>query len=65
MKVLIIKNNYVDFPDIVCCKSLCKVGDFMDSLVNGADKRSGIMVYSSDKPNPIHDPSKVLEIITK
>ena len=64
-KIVSIINNFIDFPDIVYCDQLCKVGDFIDSLVDGSNKRSGIMVYSSDKPKPIHDPSKVLEIITK
>ena len=60
-----IKNNSIDFPDIVYCEPLCEIGDIIESIVDGSDKRSGIMVYSSDIPNPIHDPSKVLEIITK
>jgi biotin carboxylase len=63
-KVVSIKNNSIDLPDIVYCEPLCKVDDSIDSLVDGADKRSGIMVYSSDKPNPIDDPSKVLTVKT-
>ncbi len=63
-KVMSIKNNFIDFPDILYCESLCKVGDIIDSLVDGADKRSGIMVYSSNLANPINDPSKVLIIKT-
>lgn len=63
-KVVSIKNNSIDFPDIVYCEPLCKVGDFIDSLVDGADKRSGIMVYSSDISNPINNPNNVLEIIS-
>lgn len=63
-KVVSIENKSIDFPDIVYCESLCKVGDIIDSIVDGADKRSGIMVYSSDIPNPINDPSKVLTIKT-
>jgi hypothetical protein len=57
-------NKSVDFPDIVHSEPLCKVGDYIDSLVDGADKRSGILVYSSNKANPIDDPSKVLHIQT-
>jgi hypothetical protein len=29
------------------------------------DKRNGIIVYSSNKPNPLIDPSMVLQIITE
>lgn len=63
-KVQIIKNNSIDFSDIVYCEPLCKVDDSIDSLVDGADKRSGVIVYSSNEPNPIYDLSKVLDIIT-
>ena len=63
-KVVSIKNNSIDLPDIVYCEPFCKVDDSIDSLVDGADKRSGILVYSSDKPNPIDDPSKVLTVKT-
>ncbi len=63
-KVVSIENKSIDFPDIVYCESLCKVDDIIDSIVHGADKRSGVMVYSSDIPNPINDPSKVLTIKT-
>jgi len=63
-KVVSIINKSVDFPDIVHSEPLCKVGDYIDSLVDGADKRSGIIVYSSNEPNPINNPNKILEIIT-
>lgn len=63
-KVASIKNNSIDFPEIVYCEPLCKIDDKIDSLVDGADKRSGIMVYSSDKPNPINEPTIVLTIKT-
>jgi biotin carboxylase len=63
-KVVSIKNNSINFSDIVYCESLCKVGDFIDSLVDGANKRSGIMVYSSDSVDPIKKPVEVLDIST-
>jgi biotin carboxylase len=63
-KVMSIKNNFIDFPDIVYCEPLCKVGDIIDSTVDGSDKRSGVMIYSSDMVNPIVDPSKVLIVKT-
>jgi biotin carboxylase len=59
-----IKNNSIDFPDIVYCEPLCKVGDVIDRLIDGSDKRSGIMVYSSNMPKPISNPRKVLNIKT-
>jgi biotin carboxylase len=64
-KVLSITNNSIDFPDIVYCESLCKLGDVLDDIVHGSDKRSGIMVYSSEKASPIMNPNEVLDIITK
>jgi biotin carboxylase len=63
-KVKVIENNSIDFSDIVYCEPLCKVGDVIDDLVDGADKRSGIMVYSSNKANPISNPNLVLQIVT-
>ncbi len=63
-KVVSIQNNSHNFPDIVYSEALCKIDDFVDSIVDGADKRSGILVYSSDTSKPIDDPSKVLVINT-
>ena len=63
-KVVSIIDNSIDFSDIVYCEPLCKIGDFFDSLVDGSNKRIGIMVYSSDISNPISDPEKVLCIKT-
>lgn len=59
-----IKNNYLEYSDIVYCESLCKVGDFIESIVDGADKRRGIMVYSSKLQDPVDNPEKILEITT-
>jgi biotin carboxylase len=59
-KVDRVKNNSIVFPEIVFCEPLSKIGDIIDAWVDGSDKRSGIMVYSSDMVNPIVDPSKVL-----
>lgn len=63
-KVVRIINKSIEFTDIVYCEPLCKVGDMIDSLVDGADKRSGIMVYSSDISNPIANPNNILHILT-
>jgi biotin carboxylase len=61
-KIVNINNNYKCFQEIVYCQSLCMVGDIVDMLVDRSDKRSGIMVYSSDVANPIKSPNMVLNI---
>lgn len=63
-KVVSIKNNSIDFPDIVFSEPLCKVGDVIDSIVDSSDKRIGVMVYSSALVNPIENPNLVLNITT-
>jgi biotin carboxylase len=63
-KIVNINNNYKCFQEIVYCQPLCMVGDIVDMLVDRSDKRSGIMVYSSDVANPIKSPTSVLNITT-
>jgi biotin carboxylase len=57
-------DNSSNFPEVVYCESLCKVGDFVDGLLDGADKRHGVIVYSSHLSDSIKDPSRVINIIT-
>ncbi len=57
-------NNSFNFSDIVYCELWCKHGDVFVSLVDGANKRIGIMIYSSDIPNSFSEPGKVLGIKT-
>lgn len=57
-------NKSEEYDEIIFCEPLCKIGDVINDIVDGADKRSGIMVYSSDKINPIENPSDILQIYT-
>lgn len=57
-------NNGKEYEEIVLSEPLMKVGDKIMDLMDGSDKRSGIIVYSSDTANPIDRPDEVLEIIT-
>jgi hypothetical protein len=63
-KVDRVKNNSIVFPEIVFCEPLSKIGDIIDAWVDGSDKRSGIMVYSSYLANPISNPNEVLQIVS-
>jgi biotin carboxylase len=62
-KVVNIINRDDEFPDIIYCKPLCNVGDEIVGLIDGSDKRSGVIVYSSDVYNPIADPQEVIKFI--
>lgn len=59
-----IVDNSKNFHEIVYSKALMHVGDHFDKTIDGADKRAGIIVYSSDVPKPIKDPSEVLRVET-
>lgn len=59
-----IVDNSKFFPEVVYCEPLKMIGDLVEGLIDGADKRSGIIVYSSNIPNPINNPTEVLDIIT-
>ena len=58
-------DNSKNFKDVVYCESFVKRGDVVDAIVDGANKRSAIIVYSSKVPKPLDEPNKVLEIITE
>lgn len=64
-KVVSIRNNAINSPSIIYSEPLCKVGDVFDGLVDGSDKRSGFIIYSSDKSKPIDNPEHVIDIITE
>jgi len=59
-----IVDNSESFPEVVHSEFLMKIGDRVTDIIDGSDKRSGIIVYSSDIPNPIKDANEVLKIET-
>lgn len=58
-------DNSAKFPDVVYSEFLMEIGDTASEVIDGSDKRGGIIVYSSDIPNPIKDINEVLKIETK
>lgn len=63
-KIVEIVDNADHFSEVVHCEMLCKIGDIVDGIVDGSDKRIGLFVYSSVQSNPIDDLSKVLTVKT-
>jgi biotin carboxylase len=63
-KIEVIINHQENFEDVVYCEPLMSKGDVVSDLIDGADKRSGIIVYSSFKQNPFENDNNILEIIT-
>lgn len=63
-EIIGIVDNSEQFLEVVHCNALAKIGDIVDGIVDGSEKRTGLIIYSSFKPNPIDDPSKVLFIKT-
>jgi biotin carboxylase len=64
-KIKEIFNHQENFEDVVYCEPLMSKGDIVSELIDGADKRSGIIVYSSYKRNPFENTNNILEIITE
>jgi biotin carboxylase len=62
-KIAEIVDNSEDFSEVVYHQELKKVGDFVDGVVDGSDKRIGLVVYSSNFPKPIINPNQVLNIV--
>lgn len=62
-KIVEIVDNSEEFLEVVYCESLSKIGDIVEGIVDGSDKRLGVIVYSSNTPKPIINPSKVLNIV--
>lgn len=58
-------DNSCLFKDVVHCEALMEVGDVFTDTIDGADKRAGIIVYSSNEPRPFSDPSTILNFITE
>ncbi len=63
-RITSITDNSEKYHEIVYSKALMEIGDHFDHTIDGADKRAGIIVYSSDVPKPIKDPNEVLKIET-
>ncbi|WP_152378497.1 hypothetical protein [Flavobacterium haoranii] len=62
-KIVEIVDNSEEFLEVVYCESLSKIGDIVEGIVDGSDKRLGVIIYSSNTPKPIINPSKVLNIV--
>jgi biotin carboxylase len=56
-------NNGKEYEEIVLSEPLTKVGDKIMDLMDGSDKRSGIIVYSSNVYNPIDNPEEVIQFV--
>lgn len=52
-----------EFPEVVDIKGLIEIGDNIDGIVDGSDKRIGYVIYSSKIARPLVNPSKVLNIV--
>lgn len=59
-KIMGIKDNSVLYDDVVYARSICKVGDIIEPVLDGSDKRAGVIVYKSSKGRVILDPLDVL-----
>lgn len=57
-------NNSINFPEVVYSNFLMNIGDTISEVIDGSDKRAGIIVYSSDIAKPIKDVHEVLKIET-
>lgn len=57
-------DNSSKFTDVVHSEFLMEIGDTVSDVIDGSDKRAGIIVYSSDVPKPIKDANEVLKIET-
>jgi biotin carboxylase len=64
-KISSIKDNSKKFEEIVFSQPLMKEGSYFSKTIDGADKRAGILVYSSNTSRPLRDPSIVLQILTE
>ena len=56
-------NNGKEYEDIVLSEPLMKEGDKILDVMDGSDKRSGVIVYSSDVYNPIVNPEEVIQFV--
>ena len=61
-RIVEINDNSHKISEVKYCVSLSRIGDLVDGIVDGSDKRIGVVVYSSMKINPIEDPTKILSI---
>jgi biotin carboxylase len=57
-------DNSDSFRCIVHSEMIMGIGDYFSDLIDGADKRAAIIVYSSDIPRPIKNPMDVIQIKT-
>jgi biotin carboxylase len=63
-KIISIDDNSPKFEEVVYSEFLMEPGDNISNIIDGADKRAGIIVYSANRPRPIKDPNEVLKIKT-
>lgn len=53
-----------NFPEVVKCIALKKVGDIVETVIDSSDKRSGVILYASKLGKLDLDPGEILQIIT-
>jgi biotin carboxylase len=58
-------NFQSSFDSVVYCEALLKKGDLVSGLIDGSDKRSGVVIYSSVNYNPIVNRNDVLKFETE
>lgn len=64
-KIISITDHSKKYNDIVYCKPLMNIGEYIDNTIDGSDKRAGVIVYSSSVTRPIKNLLEVLEIKTE
>lgn len=63
-RIKAIIDNSNQYADVLYALPLMNVGEVFDETIDGADKRAGIIVYSSHVRRPLNNPTIILEVVT-
>jgi biotin carboxylase len=63
-KIKSIDDYSANFQEVVFSEILLGVGENVTNIIDGSDKRAGIIVYSADKIRPIKNVNEILKINT-